>query len=56
MKALPRKNLVASLETFQKLLVYNQERLENLTKKEGGSGIANGGVNTSANGISMRRY
>ena len=45
MKALPRKNLVASLETFQKLLVYNQERLENLTKKEG-SGIANGGVNT----------
>lgn len=54
MKALLRKNLVASLEAFQKLLAYNQERLETLTKREGGS--ASGGVNTSANGISMRRY
>jgi hypothetical protein len=28
-----RKNLISNLESFQKLLLYNQERLENLNKK-----------------------
>lgn len=44
---------MSGLESFQKMLQYNQERLEGMSKKEGG--FAPGSA-PAPNGVSMRRY
>lgn len=55
LSAYNRKNLIANLESFQKMLLYNHERLENMNKKDG-SNVQSGNVNTSVNGIPLRKY
>ena len=45
-----RKNLLASLEAFQKQLVQNQEKLENLGRRDQQP------VGVSANGGPTRRF
>ena len=49
-QSLARRNLIANLESFQKMLTQNQEKLEGLTRN------GTPALNTSANGLSMRRY